>query len=285
MSLVSVFPVMLVYVMSLSVLVSVVWTIDKKKCRNLSKNIKFFKLPVIRIVCIGISKIVIYLAIIYSSVGTSKTQHVSHLISMRFSLTKCNYVNLLRKNCSLYSDTAFGESSLSNEGIEAVRSTDKDNCFILSSPTLPMWQKSDFSSADYEQKERWREGDKWKGGRHSVSLNVVIEAGFRALSDNRIRLQRRVRCLQFRPLLPSGPHTEVPYNYFKHPLMRGKKQHLDSLTSLPSSFPPVIECRHKPEDKRRENKKWSQLQKITSLCLNNGITFLSWIETPKKIKK
>ncbi len=99
--------------MSLSVLVSVVWTIDKKKCRNLSKNIQFFKLPVIRIVCIGISKIVIYLAIIYSSVGTSKTQHVSHLISMHFSLTKCNYVNLLRKNCSLYSDTAFGESSLS----------------------------------------------------------------------------------------------------------------------------------------------------------------------------
>ncbi len=166
MSLVSVFPVMLVYVMSLSVLVSVVWTIDKKKCRNLSKNIQFFKLPVIRIVCIGISKIVIYLAIIYSSVGTSKTQHVSHLISMHFSLTKCNYVNLLRKNCSLYSDTAFGESSLSkwrDRGCTLHRQ--RTTCFILSSPILPMWQKSDFSSADYEQKERWkrrRQMERWK---------------------------------------------------------------------------------------------------------------------------
>ncbi len=53
---------------------------------------------------------------------------------------------------------------------------------------------------------------------------------------------------------------------------------VDSLTSLPSSFPPVIEFRHKPEDKGKENKKVSQLQKITSLCMNNGITFLSWIE-------
>lgn len=166
----------------------------------------------------------IYLAIIYSSVGTSKTQHVSHLISMHFSLTKCNYVNLLRKNCSLYSDIAFGECSLSkwrDRGCTLHRQRQLPSFWARQH--YPCDKKVTFLQQTMSKKKDEREEDKWKGGRHSASLNVVIEAGFRALSDNRIRLQRRVRCLQFRPLLPSGPHTEAPYNYFKQPLMRGKK--------------------------------------------------------------
>ncbi len=277
MSLVSVFPVMLVYVMSLSVLVSVVWTIDKKKCRNLSKNIQFFKLPVIRIVCIGISKIVIYLAIIYSSVGTSKTQHVSHLISMHFSLTKCNYVNLLRKNCSLYSDTAFGESSLSkwrDRGCTLHRQ--RQLASFWAHRYYPCDKKVTFLQQTMSKKKDEREGDKWKGGRHSVSLNVVIEADFRALSDNRIRLQRRVRCLQFRPLLPSGHIQRFPTITLNILWWEGKKQHLDSLTSLPSSFPPVIECRHKPEDKGERIKNDHNYRKLRVYVWIMALLF--WVE-------
>lgn len=142
----------------------------------------------------------IYLAIIYSSAGTSKTQHESCLISMHFSLAKCNYVNLLRKNCSLHSDTAFRECSLSKwrgRGCTLHRQWELSSFWACQH--YPCDQKSDFSSADWGKKKDEREGNKRKGGRHSVSLNVVIEAGFRALSDNRIRLQRRVRCLQFHP--------------------------------------------------------------------------------------
>lgn len=148
----------------------------------------------------------IYLPIIYSSAGTSKTQHVSHLISVRFSPTTCNYVNLLRKNCSLYSDTAFWECSLSkwrDRGSTLHRQKELPSSWVCQ--LYPCDKKNDFSLPDDEQKERWKKRTKWKGGRHGVSLNVVIEAGFRALSDNRIRLQRRVRCLQFRP--PPSPRT------------------------------------------------------------------------------
>lgn len=143
----------------------------------------------------------IYLAIIYSSAGTSKTQHASRLISMHFSLTKFHYVNLFRKNCSLYSDAAFRECSLSkwrDRGCTLHRQRELPSFWACQQ--YPCDQKKvTFLQQTMRKKKDEREGDKWKGGRHSVSLNVVIEAGFRALSDNRIRLQRRVRCLQFRP--------------------------------------------------------------------------------------
>lgn len=101
---------------------------------------------------------------------------------------------------------------------------------------------------------------------------------FRALSDNRIRLLGRTRCLQFHsPTFPQDHIQRLPTITLKQPLMRWKKQLLDSLTSPPSSYPPIIECRYRPEESGRENKK-IQLQKITSLCLNNGINHLRWIE-------
>ncbi len=157
--------------------------------------------------------------------GTSKTQHVSHLISMHLSLTKCNYVNLFRNNCPLYSDTAFGECSLSkwrDRGCTLHRQ--RQLASFWAPRTTHVTKKWLFHNRLWAKRKMKEKEKKWQGGRHSVSLNVVIEAGFRAQSDNRIRLQRHVRCLQFRPLLPPGPHTEAPYNYFKHPLMRGEKR-------------------------------------------------------------
>ncbi len=152
--------------LSLSVLVSVVWTTDQKKYCNLSKKEKNIKLPVIWIVCIGISKIVIYLTIIYSSVGTSKTQHVSHLISMHWSLTKCNYVNLFRNNCPLYSDTAFGECSLSkwrDRGCTLHRQ--RQLASFWATRTTHVTKKVTFPQQTMSKKKDEREGEKmarWK---------------------------------------------------------------------------------------------------------------------------
>lgn len=94
-----------------------------------------------------------------------------------------------------------------SEGIEAVHHRQRELASFWACQHHLRDKKSDFSSADYEEKERWkkrRQMERWKA---QCLTKRSDWSSFRVLSDNRIRLQRRVRCLQFR----SPPSLRTTY--------------------------------------------------------------------------
>lgn len=110
-----------------------------------------------------------------------------------------------------------------SEGIEAVHHRQRELASFWACQHHLRDKKVTFLLQTMRKKKDERKGDKWKGGRHSVSLNVVIEAALEYCQIIGSDCRGVWGACNFAPLPPSGPHTEAPYNYFKQPLMRGKK--------------------------------------------------------------